>query len=75
MSMRIETLMVGIVFAQVPDPVGMGLVESVSRPGGNITGCIDVTGFSETLRDTKHIFKVGLNYKFDVGKAPGIARY
>ena len=27
-----------MVFAQVPDPVGLGMVESLSRPGGNITG-------------------------------------
>jgi ABC-type uncharacterized transport system substrate-binding protein len=29
---------VPIVFAQVPDPVGAGFVESLARPGGNITG-------------------------------------
>src|SRR5262249_15272808 len=27
-----------IVFAAVPDPVGAGFVESLARPGGNITG-------------------------------------
>ena len=27
-----------IVFATVPDPVGAGFVDSLSRPGGNITG-------------------------------------
>ena len=29
---------VPIVFAQTIDPVGLGVVESLSRPGGNITG-------------------------------------
>jgi putative ABC transport system substrate-binding protein len=29
-----------IVFAQVPDPVGAGFVESLARPGGNATGFI-----------------------------------
>jgi len=29
---------VPIVFAQVPDPVGAGFVESLAHPGGNITG-------------------------------------
>jgi ABC-type uncharacterized transport system substrate-binding protein len=32
------TRAVPIVFAQVPDPVGAGFVESLARPGGNITG-------------------------------------
>jgi putative ABC transport system substrate-binding protein len=27
-----------IVFAQVPDPVGAGFVDSLARPGGNVTG-------------------------------------
>ena len=31
---------VPIVFAQVPDPVGAGFVESLARPGGNTTGFI-----------------------------------
>src|SRR5215208_150826 len=29
---------VPIVFAQTIDPVGLGVVESLSRPGGNVTG-------------------------------------
>ena len=32
------TRTIPIVFAQVPDPVGSGFVESLSRPGGNTTG-------------------------------------
>ena len=32
------TRTVPIVFAIVPDPVGSGLVDSLSRPGGNVTG-------------------------------------
>ena len=32
------TRAVPIVFAITPDPVGAGLVESLSRPGGNATG-------------------------------------
>ena len=33
-----ETRTVPIVFVRVPDPVGAGFVESLSRPGGNATG-------------------------------------
>src|SRR5262245_18845108 len=32
------TRAVPIVFAVVPDPLGSGFVESLSRPGGNVTG-------------------------------------
>jgi putative tryptophan/tyrosine transport system substrate-binding protein len=35
---RRETKSVPIVFTQVPDPVSVGLVESLARPGGNTTG-------------------------------------
>jgi putative tryptophan/tyrosine transport system substrate-binding protein len=34
------TKMIPIVFANVPDPVGSGFVESLSRPGGNATGFV-----------------------------------
>jgi len=35
-----QTRTVPIVFVQVPDPVGAGFVESLSRPGGNATGFV-----------------------------------
>src|SRR5262249_26258541 len=35
---RQATRTVPIVFAIVPDPVGAGVVESLARPGGNVTG-------------------------------------
>jgi len=36
--MRLATQTVPIAFAIVPDPVGAGFVNSLSRPGGNVTG-------------------------------------
>jgi len=38
MALRQETRTVPIVFVAVTDPVGLGLVESLARPGGNATG-------------------------------------
>jgi putative ABC transport system substrate-binding protein len=37
-ALQRETRSVPIVFAQVADPVGSGLIASLARPGGNITG-------------------------------------
>jgi putative tryptophan/tyrosine transport system substrate-binding protein len=36
------TTEIPIVFASVADPIGMGLVQSFARPGGNITGVTDM---------------------------------
>jgi putative tryptophan/tyrosine transport system substrate-binding protein len=37
-AVREHTRTIPIVFLFVPDPVGLGLVQSLARPGGNITG-------------------------------------
>jgi putative ABC transport system substrate-binding protein len=37
-ALRRETSMIPIVFVNVSDPVGSGMVTSLARPGGNLTG-------------------------------------
>ena len=37
-ALKQETRTIPIVFLQVSDPVGQGFVESLSNPGGNVTG-------------------------------------
>jgi putative ABC transport system substrate-binding protein len=37
-ALREQTRAIPIVFVLVPDPVGLGFVQSLARPGGNITG-------------------------------------
>jgi putative ABC transport system substrate-binding protein len=41
MALRRKTETIPIVFAMVTDPVGQGFVESLARPGGNVTGFSD----------------------------------
>ena len=43
-ALKRETSAIPIVFVVVSDPVGAGFVESLPRPGGNITGFINLEG-------------------------------
>lgn len=56
-ALRRATSTIPIVFVYNPNPVGSGLVSSLNRPGGNITGIAHVTAYLaakrvELLRDT-----------------------
>lgn len=58
-----------VVFAAVSDPVGAGLVESMERPGGNVTGTSDglnAEALLNLLFATVHCEKVALLY--DLGQ-------
>jgi putative ABC transport system substrate-binding protein len=55
-ALQRETKTIPIVFAVVADPVGSGFVASLPRPGGNITGFINIEAslsgkWIETLKD------------------------
>jgi hypothetical protein len=39
-SLQRETRTIPIVFVNVSDPVGAGFIESLARPGGNLTGLL-----------------------------------
>jgi len=39
---QMATTQIPIVFSEVADPVGLGLIQSFARPGGNITGVSDL---------------------------------
>jgi putative tryptophan/tyrosine transport system substrate-binding protein len=45
-ALQRETRTIPIVFVVVSDPVGAGFVASLTRPGGNITGFINMEGAS-----------------------------
>jgi putative ABC transport system substrate-binding protein len=38
MAVQRETRTIPIVFTQVSDPVGQGIIENMAQPGGNVTG-------------------------------------
>jgi putative ABC transport system substrate-binding protein len=65
-ALKAATSSVPIVFAQVTDPVGLGVVASLARPGGNITGVTQhdfsiATKWLELLREiSRDVERVGI---------------
>jgi putative tryptophan/tyrosine transport system substrate-binding protein len=68
-----KTRTVPVVFTQVADPVGLGLVESIAHPGGNLTGFmaweLSIDGkWIELLREiAPGLVRIGVIYNPDTG--------
>ena len=66
-----QTRTIPIVFANLVDPIGQGLVASMSKPGGNVTGFVNLEGsiigkYLELLKEiAPHVTKVALFYNPD----------
>jgi len=77
---RRETQNIPIVFASLGDPVGSGLVASLSRPGGNVTGFpvfVDAMGskWLELLREVApSVKRVGFIFHPDAVPHVGVVR-
>ena len=56
-ALREQTRTIPIVFILMPDPVGLGVVQNLARPGGNITGfsAYDTSIFEKWLQLLKEI--------------------
>jgi putative tryptophan/tyrosine transport system substrate-binding protein len=73
-AMLQQTRTIPIIFANVSDPVGSGFVAGLPRPGGNITGFIDVEGsiagkWLELLKEVApHVTRVA--FLFNPATAP-----
>lgn len=74
---QMATKRVPIVFAEVPDPLGGGLIQSFARPGGNATGVTDLNIelgpkrleiFSEMIRGMKRVL-----FPYDANDSYGVA--
>jgi putative tryptophan/tyrosine transport system substrate-binding protein len=76
-ALQRETADIPIVFVSVSDPVGAGFVDSLARPGGNITGFINVensTGgkWLELLKEiTPAVKRVGIMFNPDTASGGG----
>jgi ABC-type uncharacterized transport system substrate-binding protein len=81
-ALKRETSTIPIIFANVADPIGSGLVPSLAKPGSNVTGFTaveyNIVGkwlelLKEIAPDTKRVALIG-NY-LDDGFAPQFLRF
>jgi putative ABC transport system substrate-binding protein len=70
---KAATTSIPIVMTLVPDPVGAGLVQSLARPGGNVTGLtILVPGLYQKYVEFLHeVIPSATRFAIVVGLAPG----
>ena len=77
LALHRETRTIPVVFAQVPDPVALGMVESLSRPGGNVTGfalfeyAIALKWLELLKQIAPHVTRVGMLYDPEQPTSPG----
>jgi putative ABC transport system substrate-binding protein len=78
-ALRQATRSIPIVFTRVPDPIGMGFVANLARPGGNITGfLIDEPPLAGKWVQLLKLMAPGLRrmaYLFDPDVAPQAGEY
>lgn len=75
-----ETSSIPIVFITVGDPIGIGIVESLARPGGNATGFSDVlldlsSKYLDLARQLAASPAAAVDYVWYAGWANGPARF
>ena len=79
-ALRQQTRTIPVVFVVVPDPVGQGFVQSLSRPGGNITGFSSydaaiVGKWLQLLREAApSVTRVAVLFNPDTAFAPSLDR-
>jgi len=77
LALHRETRTIPVVFAQVTDPVALGMVESLSRPGGNVTGfalfeyAIALKWLELLKQIAPHVTRVGMLYDPEQPTVPG----
>jgi putative ABC transport system substrate-binding protein len=76
---RRQTSTIPIVFLNVGDPIAMGLVDSLSRPGRNATGFSDIladlSGKLVGIADELNVPRTTINYLWDTAWPDGQNRY